>query len=540
MSYDVTEPAEESEVAVASNVGNPVSILDVLGVMPDGRPGARITPVELGAYLKLYLGTDAEQKRNHRHALRDELYRDGGKKHMDTVLDKLFRDREVRDLRKAFVEHTRFNNVMKRIVNEISTIYAEPAKRSVKSANDVYQDVLERCRIDEKALLWSRMANLHRVVVVGFRVRQLPNGLREPVLDVITPANVRVILHPNDNTLPIGYLVRVSMRPSRSLGQDMPVWTLWTDYETAQLREDMTVIGGTYVEHGLRVCPFVPINLGIDEADFWPGHEGEDLVAAQTSTWLTNILLLKETKSATKQQIISGDGSNTARGQAADTEIAGELAEGQSSEVVDISMEPKQFTDVGDHILDCTGNNYGFSPAMARHQGVQSAAARDLMLIPLKEIRRNQRTPFARFEARLVVVMALVLTRDMPELAFDPAGWRAEFCEAQTPLSQQDYMDLFLEERQASLSNTIDFWLERHPGATEVEAWLAIQRNIDIETERVTRMKKYLAASGQASPISPDGNGNPQQPTKAAAEPAPPGPPKFDADGNVVKGGGYS
>lgn len=492
-----------------------VSIRSVLATLPSGNVGQELTWDELGEYLQKFCNTDADKKRGADHALRDELYRDGGVQFMEGMIDKWFSDEKVRELRKAWVPFARFNNTIRRVVHELATVYSEHAKRMVGAKTDAaYQEILERVHMNERALEISRLLNLHRSLLVGFRVRKLgPDtvtadgktepGEREPVLDVITPAGFRPVLHPNDNTLVVGWLVRTSYRSVRE--SNLPAWTLWTDHESVHLRSDMTPITDTYQTHDIGVCPFVPVVLGAPSPGFWPGCEGEDLVAAHVAIWFNNILLLKESKSANKQAIVQGDGARTARGQAADSEVPNEVGDGQTVTTIDTSMDLSLFRDTTDHVVSHAGLNYNIPPAIMNHQGVQSAEARDLMRIPIELLGRQQRVPLRRFEAQLAVVMALVLRLDMPSLAFDPIGWRIEFADSRTPLDPIKEQELFEKRRAAGLDNSEDMWLRSHPGATREDADAALDRNIKVETKRNDRMRPLQAISGSLGANAPAG-----------------------------------
>lgn len=480
-----------------------VSIFDVLATLPSGARTSPLRPEELATYIRTYCDTDAEKARNKRHALRDELYRDGGDQFMSKVIDDLFEDNDVRRRRKAFIPYTKFNNALKRMVNEMATTHSEPAKRIVESGNENYQRLLAEIRMDERMLQVSRLSNLHRALLVGFRVRERPDGRREPVLDIATPANVRAVLHPNDDTLVVGWLIRCSHKAARPTS-DIPTWTLWTDHECLYLREDMTPIAGTYKEHGLGVIPWVPLTLGPEAPGFWPGNEGEDMVAGHISIWLENILLLKESKSATKQSIIQGDGTNLSRGQSADSETPLELADGQTATTVDMSMDLDMFRDTADHVLQHLAQNYGMSPALIQHQGVQSAEARELMRMPLKEIRRQQQQPMRRFEEQLARVMSRVVAIDLPELAFDATGWRIEFAESETPLDPLSEMTLFEKRRGAGLDNTLAFLMRKHPGLTRDAARAMLADNVVVETDRNVMMRPLQRISGSLGAETPD------------------------------------
>lgn len=499
-----------------------VSIVDILATLPSGQQSEPLRHDELGRYLKEHCDGETEKDRNKRHALRDELYRDGGNTVMSNVIDALFVDNDIRRMRKAFIPYAKFNNALKRMVNEMSTTHSEPARRVAKAGDDQYQRLLSAVCMDEQMLQVSRLANLHRALLVGFRVRQKPDGTREPVLDIATPANVRAVLHPNDESLVVGWMIRCSFRSARRSGG--PKWTLWTDHESMFLRDDFSVIGDSYQQHPFGVCPWVPLSLGPMQPGFWPGHEGEDMVAGHIAIWVQNILLLKESKSATKQTIITGDGTAMGRGQPADSESPNELADGQSVSTIDTSMDLSMFRDTADHVLQHLAQNYGMSPALIQHQGVQSAEARDLMRLPLKEIRRQQQTPMRRFEEQLAKVMAKVCATDLPEYTFDAEGWRIAFAESETPLDPQSEMTLFEMQRKAGVDNTVAFLQRKYPGLTSEDAMEMIAENVLVETERNRLMRPLMQISGSMGAPMP-GAGQPSTDENGEGPHAEPGNP---------------
>lgn len=472
-----------------------VSILEILSTLPSGKTSEPLAFDELSSYLAKHLGTEAESVRNKRHALRDELYRDGGTEDMKRRIDEWFKDPLVRSLRKAFVEIGGFNNALKRTVNELSTVYAEPAKRAVKQGNENYQTVLTAVQMDLQSLQLGRLLNLHRQLLVGFRVRKKPDGTREPVIDIATPANVRCITHPNDDSYVIGWLIRVEYKSARA-SIDVPAWTLWTDHESIQLRRDLSVVTGSYEEHNLGVCPWVPVSLGPPQPGFWSGCEGEDMVRGHIAIWFQNILNLKETKSATKLQVLKGDGTSMARGQASDSEAPVELTDGQSISMEDAGMDTQPFRDNADHILEHLAQNYGMSAALINHESATSAESRELMRIPLKELRRQQQIPLRKFERDLAVVMAAILAVDLPSLGFNVDGWTITFGDDQTPLNPTDAQVLYQLRKANGLTNVIEQWLADHPGATFEQAIRAIEDNYLVSEWQAHLQRPISAADG--------------------------------------------
>lgn len=473
------------------------------GAMPLGSTGEVIplSPDELGAYLGKHLGTEAEKQRNYDHTLRDQLYHDGGVQFMCGVIDKVFKDRDTQERRKEWVPYARFTNPLKRIINKISTVYAKPAKRTVKNGNDQYQALLKALRFDEQMLQLSRLLNLHRALLAGFRNRRNPDGTLTPVMDIATPANVRAVVHPMDDKVVVGWMIRTCYKPARA-SSDAPVWMLWTDYERVGLRDNLSVITATYQVHGLGVNPWVPVTLSPPQSGFWPGEEGMDLVAARIAVWMQGVLMLKESKSATKQTVITGDGTATARGQSADSEVPTELSDGQNVQTIDMSMDLSMFEDVSDHITHHAALDYGMSEAIVNNQGVQSAEARELMNEPLYELRDQQQTPLREFERAYMTVASKICAVENKQFAFDPAEWEIQFGNAKLKLDPVKEQELFEKRRGAGLTSTVKFMGEQRD-MTEEAAQLELEENIEQETLRNELMRPLQAISGSMGAETP-------------------------------------
>lgn len=500
------------------------SIYDVLGTLPTGERGHPLDEAELTRYLRGTVGTDAEKRRNGRHALRDELYRDGGDEHMRQVIVDVFEDPSVREKRQRMIPHAKFSNCLKRIVGEMSMVYASPAVRSVDGgdANQrAYDELTKAMSLDEQLGVVNEMLNLHRALIVGPRIRINLDGTPEMVLDVATPSTVRAVTLPHDRTCVVAWLVRVDMPLVRNPWGAVPAWALWTDHEMMYRTEDLGPIEGSRIEHGLGMSRWVPISYAsVSVPGFWPGSEGEDLVSARVTEWLTDILMIKETKSNTRQPIISGDTTAMARAQAADSETPIEAPDGVSVSTVDMGTDPDMFIKASDHVLERVGNNYGLSMAALKHQGVQSAAAREIMLAPVRERRGKQEKIFRRFESRLAVVMAAVAQKWAPSLAFDPTGWRINFGEIRVSMSKAERLDLFEREKKALLTNSVAFKMSEDPDLTVEQAKTDIADNIAVETMIAVMTRPLAAVSGALGGIAARADGaDPGGRNDAADEP---------------------
>lgn len=478
-----------------------VSILQTAATLPSGEPGHPLTLPELGSYLRKFCDRQEDRDRNERHRLRDEFYRDGGVEHIKKVIGDVFSHPDVIELRKKWAPYARFNNIVKRIVNELSTVYSKPAKREVGGAGaKVYDELLEELQVDEHAQQWNRMFNLHRALLVGFRIRKDEEQHRHPVIDIVTPATWRVVLHPNDNKVVIGHLIQTDFKSIRTTDVRKPSWVLWTAHERVHCDQALMPIEATYIEHGIKdeagvgVCPYVPVVRSVAVAGFWPGEEGEDLIAAQVAITIANVLLLKETKSATKQPVVQGDGTGMVRNQAADSEVPIEAPDGVVVTTIDTSMDTSLFTGAADHIGEGIANNYGMGAAQMKHQGVQSAEARELMRVPIRELRVEQLALFRLFERRFARAMSAVMKVDDPDRWFAMLGWQMTFAESQTPMTATEELNLHQKARQLGLDNAVDFVKRKNPDLKDDAAAMAkVARNTELNTWLVGEMRELQA-----------------------------------------------
>lgn len=511
-----------------------VSILETLAITPTGEPGLPLSLESLGWYLRTHCDKKEDKDREARHRRRDVLYRDGGVEYILQLIEQVFTHDKVRQLRAAWAPYARFSNPLKVIVNQLSTVYSEPARRTVSATEganaQAYSDLLDAVDFDVIAQEINRLYNLHRILLAGFRVRTLPDGSREPLVSVVTPTDFRVVFHPNDTTLPVGYLIRTASRSMRGLSAPLPAWVLWTDHERVQLTKDFMPIPGSYLVHGVGLCPYIVIRRSSGLPDFWPGEEGEDLAAAEIANWFTNLLLLKETKSANKQAITTG-GSEALRGQAADIEMPSELPEGASMVTVDLSMDLALFKGTSEHIQDSAANDYGINQSMRKHQGVQSADARELMRVPLRELRKEQLPMFRRFERRFALLMAAVMKVDLPREAFIVEEFGVDFGEMQQPMLPEEELNVFEKMRQLGIDNVIDYLRRKDPDLTEDMARAQVEANVATSTWHLGLLREFQAlAGGMAEGVTaqPGQDGAPPQ------EQAPPQKPVSISEGKAA------
>lgn len=489
-------------------------LAEILATLPSGRKMPNLSNEALENYLRVNYITKANEKtRRLRHRKRLELFKDGGLQYIEQLIDDTYTKESVKQRLKAWAAVARFDNPLKRIVREISTVYQKPAMRTVADvdSNERYQKLQKACRQAERSRQINKLLNVHRSLFVGFRIREFD---RKPMIDIITPDQCFAVTHPNDSTLLIALIIEVSFRTAVN-SHNAPAYVVWTEHESFHLTKDARIVKGSYEAHGFGRIPYVHVSLEPAIDDFWCGEDGEDLVGATLSAWFANTNLMKETKSAAKFPVVAGDTSNSARDQAADSDEVIEVPEGTSINTIDTSMDLDLFQGTSDHVVEHAGNNYGLSGAAMKHQGVQSAEARELMLAPVKAIRDEQLVPITEYEEEFVVVQSVVCRVEGHELAFDPAGFKIKYADNKTPLEPKKRLEVFEHERRLGLTNTIAFLMETQ-GLTEEQAWDVVVDSIVIEVFRNVLMRPLQAISGSPgaeTPPNPDGSPAPPAPT---------------------------
>ena len=436
--------------------------------------------------------TDAQRRRGAKE--RHELYTSGGDLEMSQFIGSVFKDKEVTAKRRDWISRAKFNNISRRIVNELATVYSVPAYRFVdgEGNNETYQDFQRQCRLHEGARRFNRWGQLHRSLAVGFRVREETTGKKTPILDIVSPDSFFAVAHPADPSK----LIALGFELGSDLGGRK--WQVWTDHETFALDMDGNVISSSIREHKYERMPWLLLSIEPPAGMLIDSSTGKDIDAAHRAAWFMDICQLKEGKSATKQPVISGDTTTMARQSASDSEIPIEASDGVVVSAIDLSMDLQMFQNSAQYIYETVAGNYGISPGLLKHQGVQSAEARELMRAPLKELRREQQIYFREFERELATIQTMVLTRELPDLAFDMTGWGIDFGESRTALDPKKELEVFEHARRLGLTDTLEELQRRNPDLTVRQAIAQLRKHIDAETKRNEWQRPMLSFSGSA------------------------------------------
>lgn len=499
--------ADENGMApIASSAPvTPNGLREILGATSGG--GAASWE-HVGKYLaERYINSENEKARRSIARKRDELYEGGGDKHIEDLLDAAFKDDFVKEQRAALISWAKWNNVIFRVVNEKATVYAEPANRRITNGDEAYQDFLEQLQIDATMREVNRKLVLHEDVWVQYRVRWTPRG-RAPAIDVISPASFWAVPHPKDKTLLVAIILDQTTGDAQ-YDSTAASYRVWTDVETFQLDGACRVMEHTVEPWPLGRMPGVlaTTRLPTTKGCLLAPAPAADLVAAHECVWFQNLLLLKESKSANRQNYASGDLSAAAMGQSADSETDVVLPEGVQIQTVDRGTDLAQFRDTASAVFDDVGANHGVPPSVRRHADASSGAEIHLRRLPLHELRRQQIPVMRVVEREVHVIMSGVnglADRDgnveLAEGAFDMEGWGIDYGEIQQPLTASESDQVFETRRRLGLTDTVEEKLQRNPDLKTPEAAeQELELHTTRETKRVAQQKTLMALNGSTS-----------------------------------------
>ena len=484
-----------------------MSLLDVMSRAPDGTPPLvqtdTLTWPELARYLReTYWENQDNKTRKANAARRGAFYAGGGDECMAELLTEVMQDKDTIELRRQWIRHAKHNNVLRRAINELATVYSAPAARTVDGDDNAaaYAEMQRRVRQDEVMQRVNRLGYLHRAVFVYPRVRLNAAGQREPVLEVVTPDRFDAITHPADPTMLVAISLDLATKSVTGMRQHARL--VITATETIAVDDAGMFDERTLTPHAYGRIPGVLYCVDAPSGGLFDSRATDDLESAHRAVWFENILLLKESKSATKQVVINGDVSRTARGQMSDTEGDMVLQEGTTATTLDRSMDLAMFRATARDIYETAAANHGIPPSLLGHAGTQSADARELIRTPLKELRLTQQVGLRDVERDLATVQAAVYA-GIPGCAFAVDGWSIDFADPQTPLGQKEALDVFEKERGLGLTSTEAEVMRRNPDLTKAQARMLIAQWDEDETWRIGLMKDRLAASG-AMGVSPN------------------------------------
>lgn len=328
-------------------------------------------------------------------------------------------------------------NILKRVINEVSSIYKEPAVRTTKDKR--YQEILDSYEFDVFMKRVNRYTNLlnESLIRVGVRFGKL-------AFDIITPANCSVIQDVLDPTIPFAFYYSVS-RANTVIGKkDIVNYYYWDVLGNAYLlnanwqiiqviydvrgegvkgQEDEKIKVSPYVDESVvrakgdpdkskrYLLPLVTVHRQFPDSDFWDETSGQDLY---NSTVLTGVKFTQFDYAfkfaAHKQMYVVGDKIETPTEQLMDARTMIQIkGEGASAGTLDTQARLDQMEKALVFQINSIINNYGISSdAWTLSVTEASGIALRIRNRALTELRKDQIPVYRKAENDLFELIKVV------------------------------------------------------------------------------------------------------------------------------------
>jgi len=396
---------------------------------------------------------EADEDRMSEAASKMDIYSDDYEDIIDEALTDLF----VKENRERLRVHiNQSQNVLKRVVNKISTIYKEGPQRQVKPRNARFDQLAGETKIDVKMRKVNRYANLLNecLVKVGIRGGKI-------VYDIITPNICMVIQNEEDPTKADAVIYLVAYVDSRTKPDFYyHYWSVDGDYYVfdKEFRLKRIVYEGDGSGEGLPypyreadgrfALPFAICHRQDPDGAFWDQDSGRDLYnAAVTIGWKMTLFDYYFKTCTIKQPYIIGDVDKIAGKQVSDplTFFHAPASEGAQIGLLDMQINLDQLSSSIKFAINTIINNYGISSDQYSLEIPElSGRALKIMNSALLEIREEQLPLYREFEQDLFGKTRIV-NNAFPKLFAkipDNLEMTVDFAEMDFPEDPMDELEL--------------------------------------------------------------------------------------------------
>lgn len=488
------------------------SLLQAFSELPDGRTQTTgIDFPKIADWLSRRYKSPESKEGQRRDAMRMrlDLMHDRGMPHFEKMFGDVFQDTKVRAEHKRLLKYARFQNVTRRIVSELSTVYDTETRRSVSEQNERYQHFLKFTNFDQKMRRANEYANATNDVLVWLRVATR-DGKQVPVVEVISADSFTPIPHPLDSRFLIGVVLDAFPDHIGARESD-PHYQVWSSKERFDLDRNWRFIGSSNRENTLGEIPGVLIHREMPTNGLVDMHSGEDIIQAHFAVAMLMTLMLRGQKVGTKTPYVQGDTAEMARGQTMDSNTVTEIPDDVQVGTLDLRHDPESLIESARAAIAQAAANYGI-PEDVFHQNIQASSGfeRDLKMVGLRQRRQEQILIFRDAERELARKASLLVQQQADEeFRFGVGEWSIQFGDVTSPMSPSERNQFRKEARRLGVRSALDDIMEDDPDVQDRNEALAKLNQHVMENAEFIDLLRRNNISADADALEP-GN-TPQQ-----------------------------
>ena len=431
----------------------------------------------------------------------DELRMDEAQKKLDLYKDdyeEIIQDKMTELFTKANYDRMKYHvnqtqNILKRVINEISMIYKAEPQRIVDPENDRWSEIMKDNRLDLKLKKINRYTNLMNecLLKISYRGGKI-------VYDVIAPNICFVFQNDFDPTQADAIVYMMTWADTRGKTTiEYHYWSVDGDYFV--FNENFRLIRVVYSDidekeenypyrdpkTDLPILPFIVFHRQEPDCNFWDQDSGRDLYNGAVLTGVKMTLFDYYFKVCSfKQPYIIGDISNMPQDQIMDpmTALGVPAGEGASIGTLDIQINMDQLVKAIVFQINGLINNYGISADQYTLRIPEmSGRALKIRNRALMELRQDQLPLYRNYEQEIFYKTRIV-NNAFPKFFTkipEDAEFMIDFGEIEFPEDPEDELRLDIKESRAGLMSPGQFYMKRNPDIKdEAEAEKRIGENI--------------------------------------------------------------
>ncbi len=474
------------------------------------------------------IASDATNQHMNEHRLRREtiarrlrLYRDQSTPDVSVAIDQIYETDEYRETLKRYIFAAREQNVTRRIIDEIASLYDKPVIRILK----------DKTRSDELRLEEKRL-HLHEIMQESHHLLTLCNDVliwqfigadAAKKLRVVTSDTFDAIPHPQDAFVPAGLMLDMCPRTvlQGDLRDRLPHYELWDDTyrylisKTGRLvNPDGTDLLGAPISHGLGRIPGVLLHRREPTTTILDSSHGADIESAHLGVALLNIMILRLSKSQGENQpVLQGNLAAMATGQIMNGEKPLLLPPEVVASMLNMKTDPDHYIMVKKDKLSSVCGSYGMSYeqyAMSESSDSASGKVYGMRREKLTEIRLESRRRAVDNEAEVVGL-----------IGFDPVGMRLDYQEQAIPSDAVEEVSLLRDKMKMGLDSPIAFLMRKDPDLSREDAVTLLKENLRDYAALIQWVRALNVPSGADAGdpgMSPQDNGANNQPAPVAGQ----------------------
>jgi hypothetical protein len=418
--------------------------------------------------------TNPHRMRRETIARRLRLYRDRAQVDVERIIGQIYESPGYIATLKRYVPVALEQNVTRRIVNEVASLYDRRAVRVVVDRADVFRAEEKRIRLHFVHQEAHRLTNLCNETLV-WRFDGVA-GLKS--LRIVTPDAFDAIPHPSDPLTPAGLLV--DMPPAVVVaGQDKsryPHYELWDDTyrylinANGQLVDPDGTITATPIEHKQARVPGVLFHRREPTECILDASAGSDIESCHLGVALLNVMIMRLSKSQGENQpVLRGNLASMATGQSSNGEQPWLLPPEVEASMLNMQTNPDHYLTVKRDKIGSLAQTYGMSYEQFVFQetaDTSSGKAYSVRRERLTEIRIEQRAAAVEHEAAVADLIGF------------PGEMSVDFQEQAIPLDAGEEVDLLDKKMRKGLDSPISYLMRKDPDLDREKAVALMKENL--------------------------------------------------------------